>query len=208
MSFLPRNGATPDPSKVYGDFIMRGCFKSEDQARNRGLKLVKEQDSIYPCFIGEVGVELPLSTDQKYIIVDEVLEPKTENMNDEMERQTAERKLEYEQKRRNALKDLDAQREKLQMESKSTYDDKSIERYTELRVKLANTYNEIANTESKLKEVHEILDRTKAQVATLDTEFPTYDHDAIHVYEEGLQRVGLTLENTNIFKYLHAHKSK
>ena len=186
LSFVPHPQATPGTNGVFGYMKLRGNFENEVDAKNYAHNLIKNNDSYHSVVHTRVGAFFPLMSNMDKIIreVDEV------NLNKDMAESISQKVAEVRKTDAQKIKEIEAQVEKLK-EEESTPDVDPLDRYIELRVKLATLKMTIFEHQKKLREIVPIIKKTKAEVDNIDEITPEYKAQFFEKYMAAFKRAGL-----------------
>lgn len=186
ISFIPAKGATPNPAGVYGFAKLRGNYNTTTECNERAEYLIRNVDSYHQIYHAYVGRPFPLTTSSKYSEeTDEVdlRKTMTESVSDNIKKKKREEKkvVEEIQERENMLKE----------DVNPDIEDDPIETYTTLRVKFSQISWTYKETEEKLKEMQEIIIKTKKQIDAVEEKNPEFRNQYFEKYMKARKDAGM-----------------
>jgi hypothetical protein len=185
ISFIPAKGATPNENGVYGFAKLRGNFGTEIEANQRAEFLIRNYDSYHQIYHTYVGRPFPITVSSKYSA--ETSEVDIRKETSKTISQNVKDKKEEEEKTMREIKDRE---EKLLEESRRDEID-PYEEYITLRVKLAQLSWTYLEHEKKMKEIKEIIIKTRKDVKIMDAENPTFIDSYFEKYMKARKEAGL-----------------
>lgn len=168
LSFVPAKGAKPNESGVYGFAKLRGNYATEQEADQRAEYLIRNVDSYHQIYHTYVGRPFPMTASSNYSAETneiDIRKEMTESIsNDVKQKKQDELKTVQEIKKREEELLADTKKEEV-----DPYDE-----YITLRVKKAQlswTYLEHVN---KIKEIKDIIMRTRKEIEKLEEDNSDY----------------------------------
>jgi len=205
FSFVPSKEAKPDKNGVYGYGKIRGCFATDIEANQRAEYIIRNVDSYHPIYHGFVGRPFPITASSDYsaeVNEIDIKKQMTETISADVKAKKLEEKREIEemQNREKALLD----------ESKSiqdgTYKEDPFENYITLKVKKAQLTWTYVEHKNKMKEIENILAKTKKELEDLDLSDPTYKDKYFEKYKQARNIAGINDKpkdlQDNFIKYM------
>lgn len=204
FSFVPAKGATPDKDGVFGFAKIRGSYATQIEANERAEYLIRNIDSYHQIQHTYVGRPFPITLSSKY--AEEVTEIDLKKKISETVSQDIKQKKYEEQKE---LQDMKEREEKLLQESKNAEAGlpgitDPYEIYTEKRVKLAQVSWTYLETEKKMKQMQDIILKTKEEIDKMEKESEEYKKQYFERYMKARKQSNLPDENieTSFMKYM------
>jgi len=200
LSFVPAKGAQPNKSGVYGFAKLRGNYATEQEAEQRAEFLIRNVDSYHQIYHTYVGRPFPMTASSKYSADTneiDIRKEMTESISNDV-KQKKQDDLKTIQEIKNREEELLADTKK---EEVDPYDE-----YITLRVKKAQlswTYLEHVN---KMKEIKDIIVRTRKEIEKLEEDSSDYKEKYYDKYmnarkESGFKDTPEEME-TNFLKFL------
>jgi hypothetical protein len=200
LSFVPAKGAQPNESGVYGFAKLRGNYATEQEADQRAEFLIRNVDSYHQIYHTYVGRPFPMTASSKYSADTneiDIRKEMTESISNDV-KQKKQDDLKTVQEIKNREEELIADTKK---EEVDPYDE-----YITLRVKKAQlswTYLEHVN---KIKEIKDIIVRTRKEIEKLEEDKSDYKEKYYDKYmsarkESGFKDTPEEME-TNFLKFL------
>ena len=168
LSFVPAKGAKPNKSGVYGFAKLRGNYATEQEADQRAEFLIRNVDSYHQIYHTYVGRPFPMTASSNYSADTneiDIRKEMTESISNDVK-----------QKKQDELKtvqEIKKREEELLADTKKEEVD-PYEEYITLRVKKAQltwTYLEHVN---KIKEIKDIIMRTRKEIEKLEEDNSDY----------------------------------
>lgn len=200
LSFVPAKGAKPNKSGVYGFAKLRGNYATEQEADQRAEFLIRNVDSYHQIYHTYVGRPFPMTASSNYSAETneiDIRKEMTESIsNDVKQKKQDELKTVQEIKKREEELLADTKKEEV-----DPYDE-----YITLRVKKAQlswTYLEHVN---KIKEIKDIIMRTRKEIEKLEEDNSEYKEKYYEKYmtarkESGFKDTPEEME-ANFLKFL------
>ena len=200
ISFVPAKGATPNENGVFGFAKIRGNYSNEIDANQRAEYLIKNVDSYHQIYHTYVGRPFPITSSSSYSAETSEVEIRKE-MTTDISNGIKEKKMEEQA----TIKDMKEREEKLLEEARvgeiDPYDE-----YITLRVKKAQLSFTYLEHSKKLKEIKDIIIKTRKQVSEMDEKYPEYQTTYYEKYMQARKDAGLkeTKEqaDANFIKFL------
>lgn len=200
-SFIPAKGANPDKDGVYGIFKNRGNFNTLNEAYEHSELLVRTVDSVNEIFIGFVGKEFPLTLNSNWC--PETKEVDVKNKLDDVA------KAKYKEQREKEQKDMD---EIMERQKKLLSDNKELKQeskddldyYIMLRVKFANLKLSKEDILTKLKNIEELLEKSKQEIKEMNDKHPEYQTEYMNKYKNACESSGINVEQNPLIKYMNS----
>lgn len=200
-SFIPAKGATPDKDGVYGIFKNRGNFNSLNEANEHCELLIRSIDSVNDIFFSFVGKEFPLTLNANWC--QETKEIDVKNKLDDVAKAKYKEQREKEQKDMEEIqerqKKLLSDNKELKQESKDDLD-----YYIMLRVKYANLKLSKEDLLGKLKNVEDLLEKSKTEIKDMNDKFPEYQTQYMTKYKNACETSGINVEQNPLIKYMNS----
>jgi hypothetical protein len=199
-SFIPAKGATPDKDGVFGIFKNRGNFNTLNEANEHSELLIRSIDSVNEIFIGFCGKEFPLTMNSNWC--SETKEIDVKNKLDEVA------KAKYKEQREKEQKDMDEIQErqkKLLSDNKEMKQESKddLDYYIMLRVKYANLKLSLEELKSKVKNVDELLEKSKVEIKEMTEKHPEHKEQYMAKYKNALDSSGISTESNPLIKYMN-----
>ena len=198
ISFVPAKGATPDKDGIYGFAKLRGNFETDREACERSEHIIKYVDSYHKIYHAYVGRPFPLTLSSKWSAETNEVDVKN-SMIDSISNSVKSKRNE-EQKQMEEIKE----REKMLMEDVKKDKEDPLDHYITLKVKKAQLTWSYLETEKKLQEMRDIVNKTRIELDEMDREDPSYKEAYFKKYAEARKASGLdtsTLQD-NFIKYM------
>lgn len=168
LSFVPAKGAQPNANGVYGFAKLRGNYSTQQEADQRAEFLIRNVDSYHQIYHTYVGRPFPMTASSKYSaetneidIRKEIVESVSNNVK---------------QKKQDELKtvqEIKAREEALVADTKKEEVD-PYDEYITLRVKKAQLSWTYLEHVKKMKEIKDILVRTRKEIGKMEEENSEY----------------------------------
>ena len=187
ISFIPAKDAKPNKNGVYGFAKLRGNYASELEANQRAEYIIKNVDSYHKIFHTYVGRPFPLTESSEYSAEKtevDIRNETTKNISNDIKH----KKLE-EQKTMQEIKD----REKELIDDTSKDEEDPEDLYTTLRVKKAQLSWTYLEHEKKMKEIKEIIIKTRKEIEKLEGESEKYKEKYLEKYMNARKSAGIQM---------------
>jgi hypothetical protein len=204
ISFIPAKGSSPNKNGVYGYAKLRGNFATELEANKRAEFLIRNVDSYHNIYHTFVGRPFPLTTSSNFSAEVEEIDIRkdmSESISDDIKNKKREEKK--------IIEDIKDREEKLLSESKKAVKDEvvydSYENYITLKVKKAQLTWTYLEHQKKMKEIVDILVKTRKEIEELDDSYPEYKDKYYDKYMEARESAGLEHSKeteTNFVRYM------
>jgi len=200
FSFMPAKGAKPNDNGIFGFAKIRGSYSSQMEANQRAEYIIRKLDSYNKIFHTYVGRPFPITIDSKYSAetseidirkqMTETVSQNIKNNKDEDYKTMQEMK----QKEEELLKDVKS-------EEVDPY-----ENYITQRVKLAQLSFTYLEHQKKMKEIKDIIIKTREKVSDDDEKYPEFKNSYYKKYMDARNTAGIKESNEdtqgNFIKYL------
>jgi hypothetical protein len=200
ISFIPAKGASPNEKGIYGFAKLRGNFATEMESNQRAEYIIRNVDSYHQIFHTYVGRPFPLTTSSDYSAVTEEIDIRKETTSTISN--SIKEKKEIEQRQ---IQEIKEREEKLLKESKQETAD-PYEEYITQRVKKAQLIFTYLEHEKKMKEIKEILIKTRKVIETMDEEHPDFQVSYFEKYKKAREEAGIKEDaketENNFIKYM------
>ncbi len=198
-TFIPSKGATPDKDNIFGIMKCRGTYSNLSEADQWMNKLVREVDSNHEIWCSYVGVEFPVTTDDKFCKdINEIDLQKKMNQiakDDLMSKKDEEKK---------SIQDIEDRKQEL-LEPSKDIKEKAVddmEAYITLRTKRASLRQYLDNLEKKAKEVGKLIKNHSAEIHKMDDKHPEFEKTYKAKYEKGIKEVGADPKMNELMAYM------
>ena len=192
FSFIPAKGAKPNDKGIYGFAKLRGNFATEMEANQRAELLIKEHDSIHTVFHTYVGRPFPVTISENYAADTSEVDIRK----DTVEAVSNTMKIKKDDDKRKACEMKEREAELL--EDTSLDKDKELieqDDYITLKVKKAQlTWTYIEHIK-KIKEVKDIIIRTRQQLVEIDAVNPSLNEKYYEKYKNARVKSGLKVDD-------------
>ena len=209
FSFTPAKGATPNEKGVFGFAKVRGTYATDIEANQRAEFLIRNVDSYHQLYHLYVGRPFPITSSSKYSA-----ETAEVDIRKETTRVISENIKEEKNKEQKTVKEMKEREEALLAESEKARKDDGksnpevdpYEEYITLSVKKAQLSWTFLEHLKKIKEVREIILKTRNSLYNLDQEYPEFKDKYFEKYMDARKKSGLD-ENIrdmqdNFMKYM------
>lgn len=209
LSFTPAKGATPNEHGVFGFAKVRGNYATQMEADQRAEFIVRNVDSYHQIYHLYVGRPFPITSSSNYSAETSEIDIRreaTKTVSSHIKQQKDEEQKE--------VREMKEREEKLLAESKKAREDDGVgdvevdpyENYITLSVKKAQLSWTFLEHLKKLKEVRDIIVKTREEIAELDTEHPDFREKYFEKYMKARQDAGLDMkvrqEQDNFIMYM------
>jgi len=201
ISFTPSKGAVPDEKGIYGFAKLRGNFNNEKEADERSEFIIRNCDSYHTIYQAYVGRPFPITFKSDFSA--ETSEIDIRNSTTKAISQNIKTKKKEEQ---TIMKEIQEREEELRRDVEIDKEEDLEEIYTTCRVKKAQlTWNYLEH-QKKLKEIRDIVIKTRDQIEKLEIEHPEYKDTYYAKYINARKKAGLKLKpdesENNFMKFL------
>jgi hypothetical protein len=200
ISFTAAKGATPNENGVFGFAKLRGNYSTEIEASQRAEFLIRNVDSYHQIYHTYVGRPFPITSSSKYSAETseiDIRKETTQSISNDVKN-----KKEDEDRQ---IREIKEREEKLIEESKREQVD-PYDEYITLKVKLAQLSWTYLEHQKKMKEVRDVVIKTREQLKELDEEHPTFQNNYYEKYMKARRDAGIkeTKEESekNFMKFL------
>ena len=201
ISFVPAKGAFPDAQGCFGVLRLRGNFATEQEADKWSDMIVRDFDNFAEIDYVYVGNDFPLM-DSNEIYTRATREIDIRKMTNDVVKAAQKEK---EHKERKEIEDLQNRERKLldktnAQEEDESYDD--LDYYVKLRFKKANALYTIAEAERKMKEAHEVVDKTSKEIEEKDEKNPEFKDEFMARYEQAIKNISGDIKSNPVVQYM------
>ena len=186
ISWIPAKGAKPNQSGVYGFAKIRGSYNTGIEADQRAEYLIKNIDSYHKVFHCYTGRPFPLTNSSKYSAETSEVDIRKETT-EAVSSDVKAKKLEEEKEMRDMKEREDALIESSKSEEVDPYDE-----YITLKVKKAQLSWTYLEHVKKIKEIKNILIKTKEEIRVLDEQDPEFEKKYYDKYMTARRNTGLS----------------
>lgn len=198
ISFTPAKGATPNEKGVYGFAKLRGNFATQMEADQRAEFLIRNVDSYHKVYHTYVGRPFPITSSSEYSAETsevDIRKETTKTVSSHIKQQKDEEQKE--------VREMKEREEQLLKESKQAREDNGTreinvdpyENYITLSVKKAQLSWTFLEHLKKIKEVRDIIIKTREEITKLDKEYPDFRDKYFEKYMQARKNAGL---DTNV----------
>jgi hypothetical protein len=209
FSFTPAKGATPNENGVFGFAKVRGTYATDVEANQRAEFLIRNVDSYHQLYHLYVGRPFPITSSSKYSA-----ETAEVDIRKETTRVISENIKQERDKEQKTVKEMKEREEKMLAESEKARKDDGksdpevdpYEEYITLSVKKAQLSWTFLEHLKKLKEVRDIIIKTRKTLNVMDKDYPEFKDKYFEKYMDARKKSGLD-ENIrdiqdNFMKYM------
>lgn len=186
VSWIPAKGATPNSSGVYGFAKIRGSYNTGIEADQRAEYLIKNVDSYHQVFHCYTGRPFPLTNSSKYSAETSEVDIRKETT-EAVSSDVKAKKLEEEKEMRDIK-----EREEALIESSKTEEVDPYDEYITLKVKKAQLSWTYLEHVKKIREIKDILIKTKEEIETMDSKDPEFEKKYYEKYMTARRNTGLS----------------
>jgi len=203
LSFTPAKGATPNENGVYGFAKLRGNYATSMEADQRAEFLIRNVDSYHQIYHTYVGRPFPCTNSTKYSA-----ETSEVDIRKEMTKSISSDIKEKKRQQRDEVKAIKTREENLLEEHKRNLDgddEDPYEKYITLRVKKAQLTWTYLEHQKKIKEVKDIILRTRTEIDDLDRDNVEFKDKYFEKYMAARKNAGLKeseKDQDNFIRYM------
>lgn len=203
VSFIPAKGATPNEKGIYGFAKLRGNFATEIEAEQKAEQLIRDVDSVHTIFHTYVGRPFPITVSENY--AEHTSEIDVQKDTADAVSHTIKDKKAEEKKKAQEIQDRE---QELLDDTSGTKDPVLVEQddYITLKVKKAQLTWTYLEHISKLKEIKDIILKTRKQVDDADVANPNLISTFYDKYKAARIKSGLKCDdkemNSGFTRYL------
>jgi hypothetical protein len=168
ISFTPAKGASPNSNGVFGFAKLRGNFASEEEANQRAEFLIRNVDSYHQIYHTYVGRPFPITASSKYSLEKKEIDIRKE-ITESISSDIKQKKIDDSQTLQEIKKREEALIEDTQKNEIDPYDE-----YITLSVKKAQLSWTYLEHIKKIREIKEIISKTRIQINNLETNNPDF----------------------------------
>ena len=199
VSFIPAKGAKPNEKGVFGFAKLRGNYGTLLEAEQRAEYLIRNVDSHHKIYHTYVGRPFPITVSSNYSAEQSEIDIRRETT-----QAISNNIKEHKDKEHKTMQEIKEREEKLLNESKKAREDNCIqepeidpyENYITLCVKKAQLSWTFLEHLKKLKEVRDIIIKTRNEIVEMDVKYPEYREQYFKRYSDAREEAGL--DTTNI----------
>lgn len=194
ISFTPAKGATPNENGVFGFAKLRGNYSNSIEADQRAEFLIRNVDSYHKIYHTYVGRPFPITFSSDYSAETsevDIRREMTKSISSNIKKQKdEEQKTTREMKEREET--LLAESEKARKDDgEGDPDVDPYDEYITQSVKKAQLSWTFLEHLKKLKEVREIIIKTRSVISKMDEEYPEFKEKYFEKYMEARRKSGL-----------------
>lgn len=207
ISFIPAKGATPNERGVFGFAKLRGNYSTPLEADQRAEYIIRNVDSYHQIYHTYVGRPFPITVSSNY---------SAETSEVDIRRETTEaisaNVKEQKDKEHKTIQEMKEREEQLLADSKKAREDECVaepeadpyENYITLSVKKAQLSWTFLEHIKKLKEVRDIIVKTRKEIVDMDEKYPDYREKYFNKYMDARKQAGLDTTNVqdNFMKFM------
>lgn len=207
ISFIPAKGATPNERGVFGFAKLRGNYGTPLEADQRAEYIIRNVDSYHQIYHTYVGRPFPITVSSNY---------SAETNEVDIRRETTEvistNIKEQKEKEQKNIQEIKEREEKLLADSKKAREDEcvgepeidSYENYITLSVKKAQLSWTFLEHLKKMKEVRDVIIKTRKELVEMDEKYPDYREKYFTKYMDARKQAGLDTTNVqdNFMKFM------
>lgn len=210
FSFIPAKGATPNEHGVYGFAKIRGNYQTPMEAEQRAEFLIRNVDSYHKIYHAYVGRPFPVTNSSSYSAETSEIDIRKETT--KAVTSSVKDKRDEEQR---IVQEIKEREEKLLAESKRAREDDGVgevpetdpyDQYITLAVKKAQLSWTFLEHQKKLREVRDIIIKTRQELSELDAKHPDFREKYFEKYISARREAGLdeNIRDTqdNFIKYM------
>jgi len=195
FSFIPAKGAKPNDKGMYGFAKLRGNFATEMEAEQKAEQLIRESDSVHTIFHTYVGRPFPVTLSENY--AEETSEVDIRRDTIEAVSNTIKEKKADEKRK---AQEIQEREQELLDDTSSKKDPVLVEQdeYITMKVKKAQLTWTYLEHVSKLKEIKDIIVRTRKQIDEADVANPTLISTFYDKYKAARTKSGLKCDERDL----------
>lgn len=203
VSFIPSKGARPDKDNIYGMMKVRGVYPTEEEANERAEFLIRNVDSYHEIYHCHVGRPFPITTSE--IFSNEIksidIKKKTTDI-------ISEDILTQKRNERQQIEEIKEREKVLLDESKKAQNNEPVdpfETYITEQVKRAQLLWTYFETQKKMKQMKDSIDKSSVVLDEYEEEHPEYYEKYKDRYYQARKEAGLPDDTSNensFIKYL------
>ena len=168
LSFVPAKGAQPNANGVYGFAKLRGNYSTQQEAEQRAEFLIRNVDSYHQIYHTYVGRPFPMTASSKYSA-----ETNEIDIRKEMTESVSNNVKQKKQDELKTVQEIKAREEALVADTKKEEVD-PYDEYITLRVKKAQLSWTYLEHVKKMKEIKDIIVRTRKEIGKMEEENSDY----------------------------------
>lgn len=185
ISFVPAKGATPNENGVFGFAKLRGNYQTDIEANQRAEFLIRNVDSyhqIYHCYVGR---PFPITFSSKYSAETEEIDIRKEAAKSISNSIKEKKSDEFKE-----VREIKKREEALIADSKKEEED-PYETYITLNVKKAQLTWTYLEHQKKMKEVKNIIIKTRKEILEMDENYPDFKESYYQKYLDARKEAGI-----------------
>jgi len=184
ISFTPAKGAQPNANGVFGFAKLRGNYSTTQEADQRAEFLIRNVDSYHQIYHAYVGRPFPITASSKYSAETTEIDIRKE-MTESVSSDVKKKKLDEAKE----IQDIKNREEALISESKQEEAD-PYEEYITLKVKKAQVSWTYLEHIKKIKEIKDIIIKTRSEIQLLESKNPEYKDKYFEKYMNARKDAG------------------
>jgi hypothetical protein len=201
ISFVPAKGASPNKNGIYGFAKLRGNYSSAEEASSKAKDIIEKVDSYHQIYHTYVGRPFPLTQSSDFSEEIDKVELKkdvTSSIGEDIKKKR--------EKEQQEIAEIEKKQKELLEDVKKSPEENKEDVYTTLKTKKAQITWTYLETEKKLKQMIDIIVKSKFEIEEMDKKHPDlknifYDRYMNSRKEAGLSTSGPELSST-FMKYL------
>jgi hypothetical protein len=200
ISFVPAKGATPNEKGIYGFAKLRGNYSTANECAEQSEKIIRNVDSYHKIYTTYVGRPFPLTLSSQYSA-----ETTEVDMRKDMAESISSDVKSKREKEERDMKEIKEREKALLDDVNRKPEDPTLvnDTYITLRVKKAQLSWTFLENEKKLREIQEIIIKTRRELAELERSDPSLKDTYYQKYMEARAQAGLsTSSEDNFIKYM------
>lgn len=184
ISFTPAKGASPNSNGVYGFAKLRGNFATEQESDQRAEFLIRNVDSYHQIYHTYVGRPFPITSSSQYSFEKKEIDIRKE-MTESISNDIKQKKMDDAQ----TVQQIKNREEALIADTQKTEVDQYDE-YITLSVKKAQLSWTYLEHIKKIKEIKEIMLKTRIEIKNLENSNPEYKEKYYEKYMNARKESG------------------
>jgi hypothetical protein len=205
ISFIPAKDAIPNKNGVFGYAKLRGNYDTEIEANQRAEYIIRKVDSFNKVFHAYVGRPFPITIDSKFSKETSEIDIKkdvTENISHSIKKtKDSDDKI---------ITEMVTREQELLKDSKKAINNEPLDEYDTyitLQVKKAQLSWTYLEHQKKMKEVKDIIMKTRKEIEELDEKHTEFKNNYYEKYKQAREAAGLENESkdnsySNFLKYM------
>jgi hypothetical protein len=201
ISFVPAKGAEPNKNGVYGFAKLRGNYGTMLEADQRAEYLIRNADSYHQIYHTFVGRPFPITSSSEYSAETTEIDIRKETTH-----AVSSSVKDKKDKEQQVMKEIKDKEEKMLEESKKAKEDDGFqdievdpyESYITLCVKKAQLTWTFKEHLSKMKEVRNLIIKTRSELKELDENHPDFSEKYFEKYMKARKEAGFDEKSENM----------